>query len=89
MKYTRQKHDGKDVTWDFNTYVDCEFTNCKLIYKGGALPVLENCTFDNCEFVLTDRAENTVNYLQYLNNHMAELGGAALVEATIAKIKSS
>ena len=85
MKYTSMKHNGKKVSLDFNTYIDCDFDNCEMVFGGGKPPVLENCRFNNCRFVLEDRAENTVAYLAFLFN-TPESGGKSLVEETLAKI---
>ncbi|MCG6970302.1 MAG: hypothetical protein LJE85_11090 [Gammaproteobacteria bacterium] len=89
MKYTATKHDGKKVTVDFNEYIDCEFKDCEIIYKGGNPPVFENCRFENCQFSAIDRAENTIGYLSFLYQNMADTGAKAFVEEQIAKIKGS
>jgi len=87
MKYTAKKFDGDNVTVDFNEYVECEFSNCEIIFKGGNLPVFEKCVFNNCRFSLTEKADNTLGYLSFLYQHMAGSGGKAFVERLLAKIK--
>ena len=87
MRYTAMKFDGKNVTVDFDEFVDCEFTNCEIIYEGGRLPVFENCVFNNCRFSLKQKADNTLGYLTFLYQNLAGSGGKAFVEEVIAKIK--
>ena len=87
MKYTSIKHDGKNVTVDFNEYIDCEFNDCEIVYKGGKLPVFENCRFSNCQFSLIEKADNTIGYLSFLYQNLAESGAKPFVEEQIAKIK--
>lgn len=87
MKYTGKKFDGANVTLDFNEYVDCEFSGCEMIYKGGNLPVFENCNFSQCRFSLVEKAQNTLDYLAFLYQNMAETGGQAFAEEQLAKVK--
>ncbi|MGD8593167.1 MAG: hypothetical protein PVF82_10070 [Gammaproteobacteria bacterium] len=87
MKYTAMKHDGKKVTVDFNEYIDCEFNDCEILYKGGNLPVFENCKFNNCQYSLVDKADNTIGYLSFLYKNMSESGAKNFVEEQITKIK--
>ena len=51
MRYTAMKFDGKNVTVDFDEFVDCEFTNCEIIYEGGRLPVFENWCLTTAVFL--------------------------------------
>jgi len=87
MKYTAKKHEGDKVTVDFNEYIDCEFINCEIIYKGGNLPVFENCSFVNCQFSLIEKADNTIGYLSFLYQNLAESDAKSFVEGQITKIK--
>ncbi len=88
MKYTEMKHDGKKVTVDFNEYIECEFNDCEIIYKGGNLPVFEKCNFNNCQFSLVEKADNTIGYLSFLYQNISEGGAKEFVEKQIAKIKA-
>lgn len=87
MKYTAKKFSGDNVTVDFNEYVECEFNNCQIIFKGGNLPVFERCVFSDCRFSLTERADNTLGYLSFLYQNTSVSGGKAFVEEQISKIK--
>jgi hypothetical protein len=87
MKYTANKFKDNNVTVDFNEYVDCEFDGCQIIFKGGNLPIFERCQFNNCQFSLLERADNTLGYLAFLYQNLGSSGGQAFVEEQIAKIK--
>lgn len=87
MRFTSIKHDKKNVTVDFNEYIECEFKDCEIIYGGGGVPVFENCSFNNCRFSLIQRAANTVDYFSLLYQKLGESGGKAFIDEQIAKIK--
>jgi hypothetical protein len=87
MKYTEQKFNENNVTVDFNEYIRCEFTNSKIIFTGGDLPVFEDCTFSNCQFTLQARADNTLGYLSFLYQNLGNADAKAFVEEQIGKIK--
>jgi len=87
MKYSGIKNEGKKITVDFNEYIECEFDNCEIIYKGGNLPVFEKCSFNNCQFSLVDKADNTIGYLSFLYQNLAEAGAKSFVEELVSKLK--
>jgi hypothetical protein len=88
MRYTAIKHNARKVAVDFNEYIDCEFNDCEITFEGGDLPVFENCSFNNCQFSLIRKADNTIRYLSFLYQNMSESGAKAFVEEQIAKIKT-
>lgn len=87
MKYTANKFNNDNITVDLNEYVNCDFNSCEIIFKGGNLPVFENCTFSNCRFSLIEKADNTIGYLSFLYKNLEGSGGKAFVAEQIAKIK--
>jgi hypothetical protein len=73
-------------TIDGKHYVDCRFENCKLIYRGGGIPRITGCHFENCQWQFEDAAERTLLFMRQLYHGMGA-GGAQLVEATLAQLR--
>jgi hypothetical protein len=73
-------------TIDGNIYTDCRFDNCKLVYRGGEMPRISGCHFENCQWQFEDAAERTLVFLRQLYHGMGP-GGAQLVEATLAQLR--
>ena len=55
--------DGRQLL-DGNTFIDCEFKNAVLVFKGVAQPSFANCRFTQSRFVFEDSAAVTVNFLR-------------------------
>jgi hypothetical protein len=70
------------VTLDGETFEDCEFRDCRLVYAGGEPPVLENCRFHDCDWRQDEAAARTLAYLKVLWN----AGGKATVQTLIKDI---
>ncbi|HWW12733.1 MAG TPA: hypothetical protein VN018_09460 [Brevundimonas sp.] len=49
---------------DGNTYINCTFSNARLVYKGGFPPGFGNCAFEDTEFVFDDAAGRTLGFLK-------------------------
>jgi hypothetical protein len=58
--------DEQGLVVDRNWYERCRFEKCRLIYRGGGLPVLRDCQVSNCEWVLEGPAYNTLCFLNLL-----------------------
>lgn len=85
------EHTGKSMTdatevIDGNQYNDCRFTNCKLIFRGGELPRISGCHFENCQWQFEEAAERTLVLMRQLYHGMGP-GGAQLIEATINQLR--
>ena len=52
------------VELDGNTFIECEFKDAQLTYRGGMAPSFANCRFTNARFNFEDSAANTVNFLR-------------------------
>lgn len=70
------------VSLDGETFTDCEFRDCRLVYAGGEPPVFANCRFHDCEWKQDEAAARTLAYLKVLWN----AGGKASVQALIKDI---
>jgi hypothetical protein len=73
------------VQMDGNTYRNCRFEQCTLIYSGGEIPRLENNSFTECRWVFDGAALRTMAFLRDLNYYGAA-GGRALVDSTFETI---
>jgi hypothetical protein len=53
---------GKTVVIDDKNFVNCHFTNCKLVYGGGDYALTET-RLDNCQIMLVGAAQRTAGLL--------------------------
>lgn len=86
MESSGKTFSSASETIDGNTYTDCRFDNCKLVYRGGEMPRISGCHFENCQWQFEDAAERTLVFLRQLYHGMGT-GGAQLVEATLAQLR--
>jgi hypothetical protein len=70
------------VVLDGEFYSDCEFRDCRLIYRGGEVPHFENCRFEECDWKFEDAAARTLAQLKLV----WAVGGKAPVQAMIKEI---
>jgi hypothetical protein len=75
-------YNHETVVLDGETFSDCEFRDCRLVYSGGETPVFEHCKFHGCEWKQDDGAVRTLAYLKVLWN----VGEKATVQALIKDI---
>jgi hypothetical protein len=71
---------GETLHIDGAHYSGCRFTNCSLVYSGGALPTLMSNRFDNCKWLFGGAATNTLQFLR-----MLQLSGMAPIIAMIVR----
>jgi hypothetical protein len=70
------------VPLDGETFSDCEFRECRLVYAGGAPPAFDACRFEDCEWKFEDAAARTLGHLKLIWS----LGAKAPVQAFIKEI---
>ena len=70
------------VTLDGETFADCEFRDCRLVYAGGEPPVFTGCKFHDCDWRQEDAAARTLAYLKAVWN----AGGKPSVQTIIKDI---
>jgi hypothetical protein len=73
------------VTLDGESFEDCEFRECRLVYSGGEPPHFRDCRFDDCEWKFDDAAARTLAHLKLV----WASGGKAPVQALIKEITGS
>ena len=53
---------GKTITMDDKQFINCKYTDCKLIYGGGECNWVDS-SFQNCQIILAGPAQRTANFL--------------------------
>ncbi len=51
-----------DLALDDNTFIDCRFTRCKLIYRGTGVATLRGCRYVECEWVFVAQTRQTAQF---------------------------
>ena len=70
------------VVMDGESFVDCEFRDCRLVYSGGQAPAFKGCRFDNCDWRMEGAAASTLEHLKGI----WAAGGKAAVQVMIKEI---
>lgn len=73
------------VLMEAETFSHCEFRDCRLVFTGGELAVLNDCKFVGCEWKLDEAATRTLAHLKL----MWSAGGKGPVQALIKDITAA
>lgn len=57
-----------DVELDSSRYYNCQFTNCRMIYRASGPVTLSHCTFINVTWHFAGAAGDAINFLRVLSN---------------------
>lgn len=74
------------VHLDGNSYINCVFEDCRLIYSGGVHPVFQGNSIERCTWTFEGSASRTLAFLRLLYHGMGE-GGKELIETTFREIR--
>jgi hypothetical protein len=85
--HRNEKYNGQTIKIDGQLYDHCEFTNCKIVYNGGVLPVLHKNQFSGCSFILGDAAERTMAFIKSIYGGGGQ-GGKDWVEDILKQIRA-
>ena len=85
--YLGQDFNSTTLEIDGSVYDQCKFNNCKLIYRGGAIPTFSRCTLDRCEWIWNDAALRTIGFLRGIYSGMGP-GGRQMVESILTEIRT-
>ena len=77
-----ESYNHQTVELDGETFSNCAFASCRLVYSGGDAPHFEDCRFDDCEWKFEGGAAETLSYLKLMWN----VGAKASVQAMIKEI---
>jgi len=75
-------YNHQTVQLDGETFSQCQFAACRLIYSGGEPPKFDGCRFDDCEWKFEEAAARTLSY----HKAMWNVGAKASVQALIKEI---
>ena len=75
-------YNHQTVVLDGESFTNCDFAACRLVYSGGALPEFESCHFDKCDWKFEGAAAQTLSYLKL----MWSVGAKPTVQAMIKEI---
>jgi len=74
----------EEVQLDGNEFINCEFIGARIVYGGGAVPVVKGCDFERARFNWVGAAENTFRFLAELG---ASQGGDVLIDTVLRNIR--
>ena len=83
---------GKDFVnatevMDGNTYTQCTFNDCRLVFRGGEIPIFAGCRLDRCIWLWEDAALRTIGFLRGIYSGMG-VGGKQMVEEVVREIRT-
>ena len=67
MKEIKNADLTDDVAVDDTTFIDCRFSQARLVFSGGVAPMLVNCAFQDAQFAFEGPAHNTVLFLRAMS----------------------
>jgi hypothetical protein len=86
IQQTNNVYQGVNVPIDNQNFHNCRFTNCRLVYAGGELPILTHCTLINSNFFFDEAAARTLVFLRHVYHGMGD-GGRNHIEEIFAFIR--
>ncbi|HAZ6604220.1 TPA: hypothetical protein J0610_002251 [Escherichia coli] len=87
-KIVGKTYKNQKVILDGNTYENCGFFSCSIVYTGNGSISLINNTFTDCTWSFEGAAANTLQFLSVIYRDMGDFG-RELVEATFRNIKGN
>ena len=79
---TATLYNHETVMLDGESFADCDFRSCRLVYAGEAPPSFNDCRFTDCEWKFEGAAARTLAHLKVVWG----AGGKAQVQALIKEI---
>jgi hypothetical protein len=86
MHHRNESFENTRIELRGQSYQDCTFRNCELVFNGDRPPTLTNNRFTDTVFVFTDAATRTLYLLS--NVYHAGEGGREVVERMFADIRT-
>ncbi|BFM15574.1 hypothetical protein R50073_17570 [Maricurvus nonylphenolicus] len=85
MNIVDKTYEDQRVILHGNSYRNCTFKNCELVYDGDRSPTFHNNEFVDSVFVFSDAALRTLYFIG--NIYHAGEGGQEVIENLLAEIK--
>lgn len=73
------------VVLDGESFSDCDFAVCRLVYSGGNAPKFDSCRFTDCEWKFEGAAAQTLSCLKF----MWSVGAKPAVQSMIKEITAA
>lgn len=86
-KIQNKKFNNKKILLDNKKYLNCEFTQCNIVYKGEGEITLDTCSFNNCSWSFEKYAANTLQFMTMIYTKFGDFG-ESLVNETFNNIKN-
>ena len=86
MQAVRQDYNGVTEVIDGNQYTECKFENCQMIYRGGDIPSIKSCHFNNCTWQFEEAAERTLVFMRLIYHGMGD-NGPQMIESAFKTIR--
>ncbi len=86
MAITKQTFQDTTEILDGNQYIECTFNNCQIIYRGGAIPSIQGCQFNDCRWNFEEAAERTLQFMRAIYHGMGA-NGPQMIESAIDAIR--
>lgn len=77
---TGASYNHQTVELDGETFSNCSFQSCRLVYAGGDAPTLERCHFTDCEWRFEGAAAETLASLKRMWNAGAKTDVQAMIK---------
>lgn len=61
--FNGEVYDGKTIVLDGKQFEACRFITCVLVYRGGQIPAISNCNFNECSWEFEEAAGETLVFL--------------------------
>lgn len=87
MRYIHRVFRHETIDLDGNTFEDCKFVECKLVFRAYERVYFNRCTFTECDWTFGGPAETTFVFLRDLY-HGLGYEGMNLVDAMVSGIKA-
>jgi hypothetical protein len=72
---------------DGNTYTQCTFTDCNIVYRGGEIPIIAGCRLERCRWIWEESALRTIQFLKGIYSGMGQ-GGRQIVEDVLKEVRA-
>jgi hypothetical protein len=83
MQYSDETFTDETVKISGNSFQDCTFTRCHLVFDGNQAG-FSRCHFDDPQFVFEGLAANSISFL----SRLYQAGGSEMVEKIFQQIRS-
>jgi hypothetical protein len=77
--------DNATIEIDDNRFTQCSFNGCKLIYRGGGIPLFEGCKLDFCTWHWDDGALRTIEFLRGIHSGLGA-DGQRIVDSVLKHV---